>query len=312
MDIKAPGECPTMTTRGKPIEVVNRYTRAVELEQVYGDRWLRWTYDTALGRLVLALVVRRAFFSRWYGWRMSRPASRARIAPFIRDYRLDPKEFADPVESYGSFNEFFSRRLRPDARPICAGAGDIAFPADGRHLGVADVTAAGQFYAKGQQFDLASLLDDAALTRRFMRGAMVISRLCPVDYHRFHFPVGGRAEAPVFVQGPLYSVSPIALRRRLRCLVENKRARTVVETEHGGGVVVVEIGATCVGTIIHTAGAGPVGRGQEKGYFRFGGSCVITLFEPGRVRLADDLLAAAADGRELYAQVGDRMAVVVG
>lgn len=311
MEIKPAGECSAMATPGRPIEFVNRYTRAVEVEQVYGDRWLRWTYETAAGQLLLALLVRRAMFSRWYGWRMSRPASRRLIEPFIRDYGLDPAEFAEPVAGFASFNEFFSRRLRSGARPVCSGSDDVAFPADGRHLGISDVTAGDQFYAKGQRFDLGRLVGDRALAQRFTGGAMVISRLCPVDYHRFHFPVGGRAAAPVLIPGPLYSVSPIALRRRLECLVENKRARTLIESDATGGVLVVEVGATCVGTIVHTAGAGEVRRGDEKGYFRFGGSCVITVFEPGRVRLADDLLAAAADGRELYAQVGDRMATAL-
>ncbi|MBE2215099.1 MAG: phosphatidylserine decarboxylase [Opitutaceae bacterium] len=293
---------------GQPIEVINRYTGAVEVEQVYGDRWLRWTYETGAGRLALALAVRRSVFSRFFGWRMSRPASRAKIAPFVRDYGLDPAEFAEPLESYASFNEFFSRRLRPGARPVCGASGDVAFPADGRHLGIDDLAAADHFYAKGQRFDLAALVGEAGLARRFAGGTMVISRLCPVDYHRFHFPVGGRAGAPVFLEGELYSVSPIALRRRLDYLVENKRARTLVETPDLGGVLIVEIGATCVGTIAHTAGAGEVARGDEKGYFRFGGSCVITIFERGRIDLAPDLRAAAASGRELYARVGDRMA----
>lgn len=309
MEVKRPGKCVPMSMQGQPIEVVNRYTGAVEVEQIYGDRWLRWTYETGMGRLALALAVRRAFFSRWFGWRMSQPASCAKIAPFVREYRLDPAEFADPVDSYGSFNDFFSRRLRAGARPVCAGAGEVAFPADGRHLGIDDVASADHFYAKGQRFDLAAFVGDAALARRFAGGSMVISRLCPVDYHRFHFPVGGRAEAPVLIDGPLYSVSPIALRRRLEYLVENKRARTLVESPEVGGVLIVEIGATCVGTIVHTAGAGDVARGDEKGYFRFGGSCVTTLFEHGRVRLADDLRAAAKGGRELYARVGDRMAM---
>lgn len=310
MEIKS-GRQWGMSMRGRPIEVLNRYTGAVEIEQIYGDRWLRWTYETAGGQLALAAVVRRAFFSRWFGWRMNRPASRARIVPFVRDYGLDPTEFAEPLENYGTFNAFFSRRLRLGARPITAPPADPVFPADGRHLGIDDVAAADQFYAKGQRFDLETLVADDALARRFAGGTMVISRLCPVDYHRFHFPVGGRAGAPVFLDGPLYSVSPIALRRRLACLVENKRARTLIETDALGGVLVFEIGATCVGTIVHTAGAGVVQRGDEKGYFAFGGSCVITLFERGRVRLADDLRAAAADGRELYARVGDALGTAV-
>lgn len=296
-----------MPPAGAPIEYCNRYTGRIESEPVYGERWLRWTYETVAGRLALACVVKRAWFSRIYGWRMRRPASVGLIRPFIARYHVDTSEFLEPVDSFGSFNAFFVRRLRPDARPVCAEADAVVFPADGRHLGFADVGAAEGIYVKGQRLDVAGLLRDHELGRRFARGVMVISRLCPLDYHRFHFPCDGRAGAPRWVPGHLLSVSPIALRRSLGALVENKRAITAIDVPGRGLVVMIEIGATCVGSIVHTQGAGVVRRGQEKGYFAFGGSCVVTLFEPGRVRLADDLLAHSLAGRELYARMGDRL-----
>ena len=142
---------------------------------------------------------------------------------------------------------------------------------------------------------------------------MVISRLCPVDYHRFHFPLAGVPGQAELIRGPLFSVSPIALRRRVAYLAQNKRVKTQLKTERFGTVICMEIGATNVGSIAQTfVPERPVAKGEEKGLFKFGGSCVVTLFERGRVKLAEDLLATSRDYTELYARMGDQMAVASG
>jgi phosphatidylserine decarboxylase len=111
------------------------------------------------------------------------------------------------------------------------------------------------------------------------------------------------------INGPLYSVSPFALRKQLNYLWENKRTITRLETPDLGLVLLLEIGATNVGSIIQTYTPNQkVKKGDEKGYFQFGGSSTITIFEPGRVQLAPDLVANTAQCRELYARVGDVMA----
>lgn len=292
------------------IEVFNRYSRRTETEAVYGEDWLRWTYETPVGRLALAVMVKRAWFSRWYGWRMSRPGSAARVVPFVERYGIDSGEFVRPVSAFASFNEFFIRQLKPSARPVARDVTMLVFPADGRHLGFEDVGAADRFYVKGQSLDLLDLLQDRELARRFAHGTLVISRLCPVDYHRFHFPCDGLAHRPRLIDGHFFSVNPVALARNLGYLARNKRFVTVVDDTPVGTVVMCEVGATCVGTIVHTTSSGPVIKGAEKGFFQFGGSCVVTLFEPRRVVLADDLTRHSADGRELYARMGDQMGMV--
>jgi phosphatidylserine decarboxylase len=240
---------------------------------------------------------------------MDAPGSRARIAPFLRDYGVDTSEFAMPVDSYGSFNEFFYRKLKPDARLVVSGESVAVFPADGRHLAIPDVSAAGGFYIKGQRFDLERFLGDASLARQFAGGSLLISRLCPVDYHRFHFPVSGQAGEVRALPGSLRSVSPLALRRHLSILWENRRELTQVRSEVFGKVLMVEIGATCVGGMHQTFRPGAVAKGEEKGYFSFGGSCVATLFEKGAVRFDADLLEHSAAQREVYARMGDRCGV---
>lgn len=292
----------------EPIRYFNRQSGNIETEQIYGEAFLRWAYGTPLGRATLHTLVKRPFFSKFYGWRMDRPGSAARIAPFIREYGLRVEDFAEDPSGFRSFNEFFYRKLKPEARPIDQDPDAVVFPADGRHLGFEKASAISSFFVKGQRFDLAALLGSEELAASHADGALVLSRLCPVDYHRFHFPADGIPTETRVIHGPLFSVSPIALRQNLNYLWENKRTLTRLETPRFGTVLLLEIGATCVGSIQQTYTPGrPISKGEEKGYFAFGGSSTITVFEPGRIRLCDDLLTHSSGQCELYTLMGSRM-----
>ena len=292
----------------EPIRYFNRHTGVLETEEVYGEGFLRWSYGNPLGALSLNAFVKRPFFSKWYGRQMSTPKSASRVLPFIARYGLNPQDFADAPGSYHSFNEFFFRKLKPSARPIDPDASNVVFPADGRHLGFQKASEIAGVFVKGQTFDLPTLLGDAALAANYADGALVLSRLCPVDYHRFHFPAAGVPGTCQLIEGPLFSVNPIALRQKLAYLWTNKRMVTPLKTERFGTVICMEIGATCVGTIQQTyTPRHPVQKGEEKGFFAFGGSSTLTLFEPGAVQLDEDLLMQSAHQTELYARIGSRM-----
>lgn len=292
----------------EPIRYYHRYRREVEVEQIFGEGWLRLAYENPAGPFFVWLLARRAIFSQWYGHRMNQKRSAMQVLPFITRYNLDIDEFAKSPFDFRTFNEFFYRALRPEARPIAEGDRVAVFPADGRHLAFQDIETADGFYVKGMKFSLTDLLGETSLAQKFAGGALLISRLCPVDYHRFHFPVAGTPGEARSINGWLYSVSPIALRRRLRCLVENKREITLIETAEFGTVAMVEVGATNVGSIRQSFVPGrAVRKGEEKGLFAFGGSCVITLFLRGRIRLDEDVLAQSAECRETYARMGDRL-----
>jgi phosphatidylserine decarboxylase len=294
----------------EPIRYYHRKKKTVETEQVYGEAWLRWTYGNPAGRFALHALFKRALVSRIYGWRMSRAYSAQAVLPFIVDYNLDVDEFAKKAFSFKSFNDFFYRALKPGARPIAGDDRVAVLPADGRHLAFQNVDGAEGFYAKGQRFDLKSFLGDPALAGEFAGGSLLISRLCPVDYHRFHFPVAGQAGEARLINGFLYSVSPIALRSNLAYLWENKRMVTLVESPAFGRVAVCEIGATMVGSIVQTYLSGrPAAKGEEKGLFKFGGSCVVTIFRPGKIKFDADLVKQSAAGLEVYARMGEQLGV---
>ncbi|MCF7687407.1 MAG: archaetidylserine decarboxylase [Cephaloticoccus sp.] len=296
----------------EPLRFFHRYKQSVETERVFGERWLRFAYEIGLGQLGVGLLAKRRIFSSIYGWQMNKRVSAHKVLPFIVEYDLDVDEFAKSPFDFRNFNEFFYRALKPACRPIHADALTAVFPADGRHLVFPNVDTAEGFYVKGAKFTLGELLGDPALAAKFAGGAMLISRLCPVDYHRFHFPVNGHPATPTLINGWLYSVNPIALRKNIRYLVQNKRMLTLIKSPEFGAVAMLEVGATNVGSIKQTFVEDRIQpKGEEKGLFKFGGSCVITLFQPGRIKFDHDLITQSANYVETYARMGDRLGVAI-
>lgn len=288
----------------------DRESRELKKEKVYGKFFLEAVYGSSLlskifSLVVLPLISGIPFFSRLYGKKQKSPKSRIKIIPFIKSFDVDPSEFADPLESFGSFNDFFIRKLKPESRPIVPGDDTAILPADGRYLVYPDISAAEGFYVKEKKFDLRRLLQDEFLFEQYKLGSMVIARLCPTDYHRFHFPCACIPNKSKPIKGPLFSVNPIALRQHINILNENKRVLTTLETKPFGNVLFIEVGATFVGTIKQTYSPNqPVIKGEEKGYFEFGGSCLILLFQQNTISFAPDLVEASAEYVETKAKFG--------
>ncbi|MDP0490868.1 MAG: phosphatidylserine decarboxylase [Verrucomicrobiota bacterium JB023] len=294
----------------EPIVVRDLATGQEFTEQVEGENWLRLLYENAVGAPLLHTIVVKPWLSRLYGRKMTSADSRRLIRPFIERHGLDESEFRKSIDCFESFNDFFTRQLTPDARAIDENPETVVLPADGRHLLFPDVSEVEQIFVKGQRFDLARLLDDPSLAARYEKAPLLLSRLCPVDYHRFHFPSAGRAGETRTINGPLYSVSPIALRRTISRLWENKRTVTELATPQFGTLLLLEVGATMVGSIEQSYEPGhEVAKGEEKGIFHLGGSTTITLLDPQVVwQLDERLLQNTADGLESYARMGTAFA----
>lgn len=293
------------------ITYIDRKTGRLEKEKIYGHRVLSLIYgDSYFARLffvfLLPLLSRIAWGSALYGFFQKTKRSASKIGPFIKTYEIDVSEFAQT--QFASFNDFFIRKLKPETRPIIADPKIATLPADGRYLVFSDLSQLEKFYVKGQEFDLTTFLQDACLARRLAGGSMMMARLCPTDYHRFHFPCDGIPSSASLIEGALFSVSPLALRKRFSILSENKRMITEIATKQFGTIFYVEIGAACVGTIHQTYTPNrPVKKGDEKGYFSFGGSCLILLFERGTIVFDEDLVRNSEKGLETLAHFGSSM-----
>lgn len=223
------------------------------------------------------------------------PASAREIRNFINFHQLDMSEVRQPVDEFKNFNEFFYRQLKPDARPCSAPDNPkiVVSPADCRSVVFNRLDEATKVWVKGREFSVQRLLGNAYPkdAPRYVNGAMGIFRLAPQDYHRFHIPVDGIMDKPKSIEGEYYTVNPMAIRSALDVYGENIRVIVPIDSVAHGRVMVICVGAMMVGSTIITRKEGEeVRRTEELGYFKFGGSTLLLLFEPGTVQFDDDLV----------------------
>jgi len=237
---------------------------------------------------------------------MDKSSSAEKVEPFVKKYGIDMSIVQK--KHFDSFNDFFTRKLKPDARPVNADSLVVVSPADGK-IFVFENIGKKDFYVKGYSFNIYEFLQDSLLASNYTDGVMAIIRLAPPDYHRYHFPVDGKIVKKKKIEGDYYSVSPLALRKIAEIFCMNKREYTVIDTKEFGDVVMCEVGATMVGSIIDTYTSDSVKRGEEKGYFKFGGSTVVLLFEKGEVVVDDDLVKNSSKNLETSVEMGERIAV---
>lgn len=295
------------------IYYINRQTKQREKEKIYGKFFIELLYGhnlfSKIARfLFLGLFCRLPFFSKLYGFFQKSSLSKKKITPFIKEYGVDETEFLDPVNSFNSFNDFFIRKLKPSARPITNGNDVAVLPADGRYLVYPNLERSERFLIKDKEFSLETILQDQLRAHKYLQGSMVLARLCPVDYHRFHFPCNCVPSQAKLINGPLYSVNLLALKKTISILGENKRVITELHTKDFGTILFIEVGATYVGSINQTYSPNePYAKGDEKGYFAFGGSCLILLFEPFRIQFDQDLIDASFQGIEMRGLMGQSL-----
>jgi phosphatidylserine decarboxylase len=229
------------------------------------------------------------------GRKFDDPASAAQIEGFIQFHRLDMSEVLMPMDQFKSFNEFFYRALKPDARPCSAPDQPeiIVSPADCRTVVFNSTDDATRIWVKGRDYSLEKLFGDAypLEAKRYKGGSMGIFRLAPQDYHRFHVPVDGTLGTPKAIEGEYYTVNPMAIRSALDVYGDNVRVLIPIDSVAHGRVMFVCIGAMMVGSTVITRKPGErVKRAEELGYFKFGGSTILLFFEPGKMLYDDDLV----------------------
>jgi phosphatidylserine decarboxylase len=175
-------------------------------------------------------------------------ATTAAIRWFVQRYGVDMSEAANPdIGAYASFNDFFTRELRPGARPIAQA--EWVCPVDGAISQFGPIEGDQVFQAKGHRYSTVALVGgDAELAARFQNGSFATLYLSPRDYHRIHMPCAGRLTRMIHVPGDLYSVNPATARGVPGLFARNERVVCVFDTAHGPFVLVL-VGATIVGSM---------------------------------------------------------------
>lgn len=302
------GESPQSSAR-EGVFYVNRATGALEEETVYGRGFMEFFYDTAPGRLLTNGLFSKPWFSRLYGLYNDSALSRRKIPKFVASLNLDWAEVAGEPGDFRSFNEFFARSLKPSARPLDPDPRVLISPADARIYVFPKINETTLLPVKGAAIPVAELLADSAAAASYVGGGAVILRLCPADYHRFHFPASGQASPWRSIPGSLHSVSPFALEKGIDVFCRNHRVAMELDSDEFGRIALVDVGALGVGAIIEVYSPGRVERGAERGYFKFGGSSIVMLTMADRVRFDEDLVRNTESGRETLVRFGERLGV---
>lgn len=288
------------------IKYVNRATGKIEIEHPPSKELLSFLYDNPFGEKVILPIVKQKLITEWYGKIMDSPASVSRIQAFVDDLDIDMSEAKKKISEFDSFNDFFYRELKPGVRKI--GNGLVA-PGDGKILAFEKVSQINSFYIKGRKFTLAEFLEDEELATEYKDASMIILRLAPKDYHRYHFPYQGIPAKSETIKGVYYSVSPIGLDDNFtEVFCENKKEICRLRIERNGEILMIPVGATMVGSLNSTYEPNQqVEKGQEMGYFAFGGSTIVLLFDANRFKVDKDLILNTQNELETYVRMGEQI-----
>ncbi len=248
---------------------------------------LHFLYHTVPGRVLLKPLTAPGL-SRFAGYLLDQPVSTVLIPGFVRSNHIDMDEYEKVT--YHSFNEFFCRKIRPELRPVDSDPRHLASPCDG-YLSIYPITDDLVIPVKQSRYTISSLLCSSRLAKRFEGGLCMVFRLCVNHYHRYCYPDSGIRSRDVKIDGILHTVRPVAL-ETLPVFSENSREYCLLNSDHFGTLVQMEVGAMLVGKISNHKNHRQIKRGQEKGYFQYGGSTVILLVQKGRIRLRKSLEGA--------------------
>ncbi len=295
-----------------PILIYDRKTKSVREEEIFEKGAMKFSYGSRLGFFLTELFFKRRLATEVYAWLQRGPGSKARIRTFVERHGIDLAEIERPIESFNSFNEFFIRRLKPSARPIDRDPSSLISIADCR-LSVYQIRPIREnavYPVKARSFTVAELIGDKQLAANYDGGLCLIFRLAPVDYHRFGYVDDCEQSSVEVINGFYRSVHPLSLRKMKAVFTENRREYCVLKTANFGEALHIDVGALAVGRIVqnHPDG-GRFARGEEKGYFEFGGSTAILLLKPGMARIDEDIAEYSGRGIETIVKYGEKIGV---
>ena len=234
------------------IKIYNRSTKQYDTEKVLGDKAIKWSYESPIGKGITELIVKRKIFSKFYGLYNDSSLSKKKIPSFIKDFNIDTSILKKNLNEYKCFNDFFIRELTTEARPIDMTPSTLISPGDGRLVAYDNIDINKLVQIKDITYTLSELIGNESIAEKYAGGVCLILRLCPTDYHRFHFIDNGIPSETINIKGSYYSVNPVALDKIPKLFCQNKREYSIFHSENFGDLLHIEVGASCVGTIIQS------------------------------------------------------------
>lgn len=284
------------------MKIVNREGHEIEFDQSQ-NRLLQKLYGNVLGRLILK-VLTLPFITQFGGWYMNSPLSKGRISSFVKKNHIDMTQYED--KEYQSYNDFFTRKIKEGQRSIDFDKNHLISPADSK-LSYYSIQSDTHFTIKDTTYSLKDLLQDEKLALQYEGGTCLIFRLTVDDYHRYCFIDSGTKEEDHYIPGIFHTVNPIA-NDYYPIYKQNSRSYCMLHTDHFGDVIYMEVGAMMVGKICNH----PITkfqRGDEKGYFEFGGSTIVLLIKKDKVEIDEDIINHSQNHYETRVLMGEKIGV---
>lgn len=286
--------------------------------------------DNLVSRLLLSKL--GLYFGEYVTWHAGHVANssdpavvKAKIKHYETFYKnvLNPQEFHVPTNGFTTFNDWFIRSFKDieTARPMDHDPITIASPADSKLLIIPDISENTWVTIKEQHFNVGKFLGNTTLAKTFEHGVMMIFRLAPYDYHRYHYPFNCRVDKEQYIKGAYHSVNPRALNIGCKPLTENKRSYEMLtpgSSADAPKIVMVQVGATAVASIVNEFmdyqnntlkdSRKVYKKGENMGYFQFGGSTVVLLFPCNSIIPDSQIVENSNNGYETGVKVREAIA----
>ncbi len=287
----------------EPNLIYDRKSGSLMKETICGEGSMKFVYRTKIGKAIGYTLLKRRFFTRLCTAKEFTRFSKPKIKKFVKRYNINMDEALRPIEDYRNFNDFFTRKLKDGARQIDMTPGVLISPADSKCIAY-PIRDGMVFSVKSIKYTLGELLRDEQVASEYIDGICMVFRLAPTDYHRFCYIDEGTQSKVRDIKGHWNTVNTHYAPNKVHAT--NYRQVCTMETERFGLVTEVDVGAMMVGRIIQNRpNGGTFKKGEEKGWFEFGGSTVVLLFQRDRVILHDDILQYSSLGIETIVRQGE-------
>lgn len=269
-----------------------------KLENDTSSKSLNFLYTTKIGRIILK-VITKPFFSKMNGFFLNTKISTIYINRFIKKNNIDKNRFED--KKYKSFNDFFTRKLTKKEQIKQSKAFELISPCDSK-ISVYKISKDLKVNVKNSIYSIENLIQNK-VPNTFIDGYALIFRLSPEDYHHYHAIDNMIIKNRKVISGLLHSVNPVVY-KDYKVFTENHREISLIKTQNFGEILWIEIGALNIGKI-HNTNKDKLNKYEEKGYFSFGGSTIILLFQKDKIKLDKDILYYSKRGLEIKIYYGD-------